>query len=51
MLKQFYPDGMGLLQDETPAPSTGHKSSLSALMAMNMMQIICHGLHTYQLSN
>lgn len=39
MMKQFYPAGRGLVQDDS-APSTGHENSLSGLMNI---EYICYG--------
>lgn len=42
MIKYFYPDGSGLLQDDNASGST------EALMSMKMMLSICCGLRSHQ---
>ena len=36
VMKHFYPDGIGLFQDDN-SPSIGHKRSLNGLMSMKIM--------------
>lgn len=46
MIKHFNPNESGFCQDDLP-PSTGHEGSPNGLMNIEMMQLICYGLHSY----